>query len=517
MVQLTIWSLPSLIALILVGHTLHRVRKHRDIPGVTAMIWLCISVLVWSGGQLLGSLVTDAGIRMTLAKLEYSGSVYVATCWFWFALSYARRTDRTSPRLLAALAALPTVTLLLTFSNEWHGLIWQSPHLETHNGYVGWVAEPGSWFKIHIVYCYGLVFAATGILGFELSASQHHHKALVAVIAAPSMTGILNLLSLSPLNPFPGFDFTPLGFALSALVLHDGVLRSGLLEATPVVRHHVVEQLSDGIIIVDRNGRITDLNPAAAATFGIPLEASLKQRAIDYITTPLLPDLLSGRRQSAEITLGARAHHVAATPLSSDADRPLEVALVFRDITERRDAETQLKKIKLEMERYAHTDSLTGLANRRFFMQRLTEESERVRRGTAPLSVLVFDMDLFKRINDTHGHAVGDRVLQVIASVALEVKRVADVAARIGGEEFAMLLPDTDQAGAIKLAQRLRRTIGEQLIADAHGRPIQRVTASIGVATMSGTDRGLENILSHADQALYKAKDAGRNMVCTAQ
>ncbi len=119
------------------------------------------------------------------------------------------------------------------------------------------------------------------------------------------------------------------------------------------------------------------------------------------------------------------------------------------------------------MERLAHTDFLTRLANRRYFMQRLTEETERVKRGNQPMSVLLLDMDSFKSVNDTHGHDIGDRVLQVIASVTQEVKRVSDVAARIGGEEFAMLLPDTDREGAIKLAQRLRRTINEQMIADA--------------------------------------------------
>ena len=130
------------------------------------------------------------------------------------------------------------------------------------------------------------------------------------------------------------------------------------------------------------------------------------------------------------------------------------------------------------------------------------------------MSVLLLDMDSFKHINDTHGHDVGDRVLQVIASVTKEVKRVSDVAARIGGEEFAMLLPDTDRDGAIKLAQRLRRTINEQVIAAAKGAPIQ-VTASIGVATMSHADHGLDHILTHADRALYRAKDSGRNQVCS--
>ena len=515
MLQLTIWSLPALIALILAGSTFRRIRRGAPVPGVNAMAWLCICVMIWTGCQLLGTLVTTANLKLLFAKFETLGSGYVAVCWFVFGLAFARRRESISRSLLIGLVVMPTVSILLAFSNEWHGLMWTSPQVVSHYGYVGWEATPGPWFQADLIYNYALVFAGTGILAFELSASRQQRKALVTALAAPTITGALNLLSLSPHNPFPGFDFTPLGFALAALLIHDGVIGAGILDAVPVIRHRVVEQLSDGVIVVNHAGRITDLNPAAADTFGIPLDTSVPLQAKDYITTPLLPDLLNGRRASAEITLGNRAHHVAATLLSGDSEHPLETALVFRDITERRNAETQLHKVKQELERHAHTDSLTGLANRRFFMQRLTEESERVLRGTQPLSVLVFDLDYFKRINDTHGHAVGDRVLQVIASVAQEVKRLSDVAARIGGEEFAMLLPGTDQEGAIKLAQRLRRTISEQMIGDANGRPI-RVTASIGVATMSAQDRQLEHILTHADHALYRAKDAGRNMVCTA-
>jgi diguanylate cyclase (GGDEF)-like protein len=515
MLQLTIWSLPALIALILAGFTFHRIHGGAPVPGVNAMLWLCVCVMVWTACQLGGTLVTQPDLKLLFAKFETLGSGYVSLCWFVFSFSFARRRESISRTLLIGLAAMPTISIALAFSNEAHGLMWLSPHLESHHGYVGWQAPPGPWFQVELIYSYALVFAGTGILAFELSASRQQRKALVTALAAPTITGALNLLSLSPHNPFPGFDFTPLGFAVAALLIHDGVIGAGILDAVPVIRHRVVEQLSDGVIVINHSGRITDLNPAAAATFGIPLDTSLPQRASDYITTPLLPELLSGRRTSAEITFGNRAHHVAATLLSGDSERPLETALVFRDITERRNAETALKKVQQELERYAHTDSLTGLANRRFFMQRLSEESERVMRETQPLSVLVFDLDYFKRVNDTHGHAIGDRVLQVIASVTQEVKRLSDVAARIGGEEFAILLPGTDQAGAIRLAQRLRRTISDQIIADGSGRPI-RVTASIGVATMTSHDRGLEHILTHADHALYRAKDAGRNMVCTA-
>ena len=145
---------------------------------------------------------------------------------------------------------------------------------------------------------------ATVILGFELSSSKRYRKALVAVIAAPAVTAALNLLSLSGWYALPGFDLTTLGFALSALLLNDGVLRFGLLEVTPAIRNRVVEQLIDGVVVIQKDGRIIDLNPAAAATFGIPIDSSLNQPATNFIKTPLLPGLLVGLFSNAEITIG---------------------------------------------------------------------------------------------------------------------------------------------------------------------------------------------------------------------
>ena len=507
MFQLTIWSLPSLIALVLASHTFRVVRRSPNVPGVTALLGLSICVIVWSAGQLFGTLTTTPALKMFGMHLQSPGFFFLCVCWYWFALSYARRQRRISTTTLGVISIVPTMSLVLALTNEWHELVWQSPHTIVRGGYVGWVADIGPWLMFNEIYAYLLLFAGTVILGFELSSSKRYRKALVAVITAPVITSALNVLSLSGWYPIPGFDLTPLGFALSALLMNDSVLRFGLLEVTPAIRNRVVEQLMDGVVVIKRDGRIIDLNPAAAATFGMPIEAALNQPAMNFIQTPLLPGLLVGLFSNAEITVGSRSFHVLATPLSSDTDRPQEMALVFRDITE-------LTKIKQEMERLAHTDFLTGLYNRRFFMQRLAEETERVKRGHQPMSVLLLDMDDFKTVNDTHGHDVGDRVLQVIASVAQEVKRISDVAARIGGEEFAMLLPDTDREGAIKLAQRIRRTINEQIIADAKGGPIS-VTASIGVATMSHSDHGIDHILTHADRALYRAKDAGRNRVCT--
>jgi diguanylate cyclase (GGDEF)-like protein len=214
------------------------------------------------------------------------------------------------------------------------------------------------------------------------------------------------------------------------------------------------------------------------------------------------------------VTIRNRAYDVSPSPLDL-TDSNSDVVLVFRDITVRRETERSLSAVKEEMVRLAHTDSLTGLHNRRFFMQRLDEEIERVRRHGGSLSVLIFDLDHFKKVNDTHGHDMGDHVLKSVADASMDIKRITDVAARVGGEEFALLLPETNQDGAMKLAHRLRAAI-EAVSTPRTDRSSVEITASVGVATVSQSSKDVENVLRHADEALYKAKHLGRNTVCYA-
>ena len=164
-----------------------------------------------------------------------------------------------------------------------------------------------------------------------------------------------------------------------------------------------------------------------------------------------------------------------------------------------------------QLERLATTDSLTGLANRRCLFEHLEQEVYRARRYGTPLSLVMFDIDHFKRINDSWGHAAGDGVLRKIALETHRLLRKTDRAGRYGGEEFVVLLPETDLAEAMLLAHRLTQSISSMVITPEHGSPIS-VTVSAGVAALAPDESGEELIL-HADQALYRAKQGGRNRV----
>lgn len=163
----------------------------------------------------------------------------------------------------------------------------------------------------------------------------------------------------------------------------------------------------------------------------------------------------------------------------------------------------------------ATTDALTGLVNRGYMAIQFQKEFDRSRRYERPLSILMIDLDNFKKINDTYGHQTGDQTLEAVARILSSRSRIHDICARYGGEEFAVLLPETDVEGAMVIAERLRKAIEEHEFVTRG--PRIRCTVSIGVAHLGGeSDSTMEGMIAAADKALLQAKRDGKNRVCLA-
>jgi diguanylate cyclase (GGDEF)-like protein len=163
------------------------------------------------------------------------------------------------------------------------------------------------------------------------------------------------------------------------------------------------------------------------------------------------------------------------------------------------------------LELLATTDSLTGVLNRRSFMEAAEQEVRRFQRYGRPFTVVVIDLDHFKRVNDTHGHHAGDEALRVFARLARRVQRGTDLVGRMGGEEFGLLLPETSLVEGLAVAERLRAELAEQVVRAPDAR--FGLTLSAGAAEASRTDAGLDDLMRRADRALYRAKGAGRDRV----
>jgi len=175
------------------------------------------------------------------------------------------------------------------------------------------------------------------------------------------------------------------------------------------------------------------------------------------------------------------------------------------------------KTLEDELKHKVNHDYLTGLNSRDWFMNQALIELNRANRFSSPLSLLMLDIDFFKAVNDTHGHQVGDIALKSVADIAKSTLRDFDICARLGGEEFAVLLPETNKSQAYEVAERLRLAIENSKVPLPSGGLPLTMTISIGVSSMTSKDDNIDVLISKADKALYEAKKTGRNKVCASQ
>jgi len=275
-----------------------------------------------------------------------------------------------------------------------------------------------------------------------------------------------------------------------------------------------------GMALVSLEGRFLQANDALCRIVGYT-PAELQQKTFQDITHPddletdlaLMRELLAGTRASYQMEKRYlhKDGHVIWILLSGSAVRDASGKVLYfiaqiLDITERK---ALLEKLELQ----ATKDYLTGLSNRRHFIERGEAELAHVQRYGHALSLFMLDIDYFKNINDTYGHKAGDIVLQQLSRILRDTLRSVDIIGRMGGEEFAVLLPETDLQQALEVAERLREIVAAADVVREAGLPLH-FTVSIGVVTLKQKDVNLDMLLNQADRALYEAKASGRNKVC---
>ncbi|ADU61398.1 MAG: PAS domain S-box protein [Pseudodesulfovibrio sp.] len=267
------------------------------------------------------------------------------------------------------------------------------------------------------------------------------------------------------------------------------------------------------LLMDPRTGRIVDANPAAVHFYGYPAD-TLRSMPFSDINaqdeTAIFKEMVDSRREKRSYFIhrhrladgDIRDVEVYSGPIMVQGNQLLYS--VIHDITER-------VRLEREMKRLATTDSLTGAANRHEFFRLAELELRRAMRYGHSLAVLMLDIDYFKSINDTHGHQTGDAVLKALSALVRTTLRDTDIFGRLGGEEFAAVLPETDLAGGVLVADRLRRELGALKV---RLRDIEVMfTVSIGLTETRKSERLIDDAINRADEAMYKAKRMGRNRV----
>lgn len=504
----------------------------RTFPGKLSFVVMSLTMTAWIALSVIEHAAVDAACKGALGVLSWGVTLWQPALWALFLHRYLN-PEHALPSLSSRwLLAAPIVLMwALAWTNGAHGLFYGShtalgPPI---HGLPRLHYEYGPLFYAALGLCYfWLVLAVVLTLrGWRqtLASQRGQWLAFLVMMSVPMAANIayvgfgVRLYGADPTST--AFAFAAAGFAW--LIGHNRVFA-----VVPVARQRLFIELPDPVFVLDLDRRVIDANQAARAL--IDGEAPVGRLLAQWprLGAALEQHQASGRESGVIELAEPRAFYVVQRRRLGQPDRPIGTLVQLHDVTERElahhDAVRTLAAREGELDRatalqtllreQALRDPLTGLLNRRALHERYAQE-ERFDPQRALVLVLL-DVDHFKRINDNHGHATGDAVLRDFAAAMRSGLRASDAVFRVGGEEFALLLPETTTAKALQRVESLRERVANWRLGGLH----ESVTFSAGVAESQVSPQGsradLESLLAAADKALYRAKQSGRDRVETA-
>lgn len=295
------------------------------------------------------------------------------------------------------------------------------------------------------------------------------------------------------------------------MVLAFAFLRFRLLEIVPLARDVIFEGMHEGALVLDTNDRIIDFNPRLQAMLHDMCKKSVSFSVYEMLSAyPALLGLIkTGSPETVDLEVnrarGTYYYQAQISPLLNRRAKMVGRLITLHDHTE-------MRQLLNRMEELATVDDLTSAFNRRHFNELANRKIGRLQRYGGVLSLMMFDLDFYKTVNDTYGHAVGDRVLKIVVDIYRSVQRQSDILGQLGGDEFLILLPETPPQAAVIVAERLRAALEHHRM--QHNEQFFAVTASFGVTgAVYPCPVSLDDLYNCADRAVYEAKDAGRNRV----
>ncbi|WP_051684025.1 diguanylate cyclase [Blastococcus sp. URHD0036] len=518
------WPLFACAAVVALGILALAWQRRSRTPAATALAVTVSGVAVWSAADAALYGTTAAVVRQAYPAVLMVGVGVVVAGVYGLSRTVADPSWQLSRRVAVSLAVEPLLLVLAAALPATRGLVLAVPESGTAAE-----VEFGPLFLAHSGYSYVLLAVAyLHLARRRRSAAGVFRRQLTVLLGTAVLSTVGNVVAVVLQGDGHGVDLTPLFFLLTGLVDCWAIFRLGLLQVVPVARDRVVDTVPDAVLVVDPEGRVLDLNPAA-----VRMLERTRPGVADGILGRFLQDVAGpeavavlGRAADRD---GSRLAEVApgvwldvrTSPISDPRGRALGRIVVVRDVSEeqgrrlavealnRQLAEqlVEIERLRAALAEEAVRDPLTGLHNRRHLDRALDAALATAPDGT-PVAVVLVDVDHFKTVNDRFGHAVGDRVLQSVAGVLTGAARPGDVVARYGGEEFLVLLPGAGRGEAAARAEEIRRRCAGLLDRDGAA-----VTVSAGVAATPDDGDDAAMLLAGADRALYAAKAAGRDRV----
>ncbi|MGZ7444782.1 histidine kinase N-terminal 7TM domain-containing protein [Paenibacillus sp. TH7-28] len=441
--------------------------------------------------------------------VEYFGMPFSAALSLLLVFRYL---GKNIPRkAVSAMFIIPVITLLMVATNDAHHRFYKSIFLRESAPTPMVDIVIGEWYIVHGAYTFGCLLAGFILLLRRWTHTKKtyriQHATLLVSQLIPMVAAFLYLMGLTPW----GADPVPVVLCLTSAMYIWAIVSSRMLTIVPIAKDSIFESMREGVIVLDSTRRIIDFNQAltgmipeiSSRSIGQPLrKVWLALTGTDF---PAVENI-DGMEKELGWKVGGdmRFFLVRSSPVLGKGGETLGTLLLLIDVTEQ-------KALQNELERLAYTDGLTGIGNRvDFFRQGLALLEEAAAAGTC-CSFILFDIDFFKKINDTYGHEAGDKALIHVVEVCKTILPTEALFARYGGEEFVIGLPGASIREAGEVAEQLRTALEEKPF-DTAGELVP-ITASFGAAQYAGAHDTLESLLRDADTALYESKRNGRNAV----
>lgn len=477
--------------------------QKRKAPKSQYFIYLSLALLFFLLGRYIEASARSLEAAAIGIRIQYMGVPCISPLALLFVADfYDREIKAPIAALLLAPAAVAGV-LGATFQS--HAALYASYYFEPGPPLGRVVVAPGPYYLFLSVYYGILLLLALGVVLYAGrrpgNPGRSQNISLLIALALPMAAGALYAIGL----PQPGFDLTPFALCATLIMLGIAINRMNLLQALPLAQDVLLDRMKDAFIVVDTKGRYLHANRAAKALFPV-LQSTAMGARLDI--SGMIDRPAEKGAAGVVISIGQgeakQYYHVSQTDVFQK-DRKMCACFIFYDVT-------QTQNLMEEMKKQAAHDSLTGIYNHAsFFDLAKCAFAEAAEKG-GDAAILVADIDFFKRVNDTYGHACGDEVLRAVVKLLDRRLRQQDILGRIGGEEFGVFLADTSKEDAERVAQSLRSIVeGTELFYEGE---VLRITISMGICMLDARRHNtLEELLLCADKALYRAKNSGRNKV----
>ncbi|CAH1226068.1 histidine kinase N-terminal 7TM domain-containing protein [Paenibacillus sp. JJ-223] len=483
--------------------------RRAEIPSAKTFILYTAALSVYAFGYAIGLASNTLEQMKFWTVVEYMGMPFSASLGLLLMIQYTGRF--LSRKMTTALFVIPSATLIMVATNDVHHLFYKKVWLRENSTVPVMEIAAGQWYVVHGAFTFSCLLCACLILIAQWRHTKETYRrqlfTLITSQLIPMVGAFVYLLGLTP----GGMDPVPVLMCITSAMYIWAILSSRLLTIVPIAKDSIFESMREGVIVLDSSNRLVDYNKALQLMLP-ELDMGMIGQKMDDIWINLSgnPFPLGNDKEGLQQDLYWQLHgqtvcyQVRTSYVHNKGGQTVGSLIMLIDITEQRFLQEQLKQL-------AYFDGLTKIYNRTQFLHHARKLLTNALANGQPLSLILFDIDHFKRINDTYGHETGDKAIVHVVSICNRYLGQDMLFARYGGEEFVIALPEMTLAEGKQLAEQLRMALLEHPMG-WDGTNIT-ITSSFGITSCHNPSDSLESLLRDADHALYQSKRNGRNTV----